>query len=150
MDIKSFKDFSFVKKLSNGIVGDIVAEIGNLKKINKESVNQAFETYVVDYIKKDYVAFEGRVSRRQFWMFFLFLFVIETILSLFGLSFLATLAFALVLVPLIGLSIRRLHDIDFSWWWLLLILTGIGIIVLLLIFTIPGDKTANQYGPTVK
>lgn len=89
-------------------------------------------------------------------MFSLFNFIIS-----FGLGFieglvggpgiLAMIYFLVILLPTVGVSIRRLHDIGRSGWWLLICLVPIIGFIVLLIFTVqdstPGD---NQYGPNPK
>ncbi|NLD50719.1 MAG: DUF805 domain-containing protein, partial [Clostridiaceae bacterium] len=78
---------------------------------------------------KKYVDFTGRARRKEFWMFFLINAIIGIVLyilasvtgkagnTLFtGLSSLYSLA---VLLPSIGVAVRRLHDIGKSGWWVL-------------------------------
>lgn len=85
---------------------------------------KAFTTYYWDVLKKQYVNFAGRATRTNYWMFVLFNFlvflVLSVILSFFGdvgnvIYFLLTLA---VLLPSLGIAVRRLHDTDRSGWWL--------------------------------
>jgi uncharacterized membrane protein YhaH (DUF805 family) len=62
---------------------------------------------------------------------------------------LSTASFILVkniLIPLIVfvMSIRRLHDLNRSGWWSFLVLIPFVTLILLLL---PGNKTANQFGP---
>jgi uncharacterized membrane protein YhaH (DUF805 family) len=54
---------------------------------------------------------------------------------------------ALLLLPSIAVAVRRLHDIDLSGWWMLLVFSGIGIVVLLYLQTLPGSPCANRFGP---
>ena len=81
-----------------------------------------FNLYL-DPITKHYFDFQGVTGRRAFWMFVLFNFVISIVLSavlavvhLQALGFLYSLA---LLLPGLGLGVRRLHDIGKSGWWLL-------------------------------
>ena len=68
---------------------------------------------VKSVILKNYVNFEGRATRPEFWWFFLFNVIVSLILNLFGpkvgttLSGIWSLA---ILLPYLGLSVRRLHD----------------------------------------
>jgi uncharacterized membrane protein YhaH (DUF805 family) len=50
-------------------------------------------------------------------------------------------------LPGIAVSVRRLHDRDYSGWWFLIVLTGIGAIVLLVWFCMRGTAGANRFGP---
>ena len=58
------------------------------------------------------------------------------------------LVMLLLAVPLFATGARRLHDSGKSGWWQLLALIPVaGWIVLLIFFLIPGDETANKFGP---
>lgn len=156
MDLKSLKDISTVKDLALGIWKDICSEVKNIKNVNKDNTKKAFDKYFVEYLKTNYVKFDGRVSRRQFWMFTLFSMVISWLLSIIVyilpfLSFLSPLFILAILLPGIGLFIRRLHDINlFGWWILIALIPVIGAIALILLFAIPGDAKANSYGAAAK
>ena len=156
MDFKSLKDINTVKDLTIGIWKDICSEVKNIKNVNKDNTKKAFDKYFVDYLKTNYVTFDGRVSRRQFWMFTLFSMVISWALSIIiyilpFLSILSPLFLLAILLPGIGLFIRRLHDINlFGWWILLALIPFIGAIALVILFALPGDTKANDYGATVK
>ena len=108
-----------------------------------------FIAIIKSVILKNYCNFEGRATRREFWMFFLFTFIIGFILGLFGkvgmyISYAVSLA---LLLPNLGLSARRLHDINKSGWLLLLgLIPLVGAIILIVWFCKEGDKGANQYG----
>lgn len=54
---------------------------------------------------------------------------------------------AVLLLPSIAVAVRRLHDADLSGWWMLLIFSGIGIVVLLWLQTLPSTPCANRFGP---
>ena len=101
-------------------------------------------------ILKNYVNFQGRATRAEFWWFFLFNFIVGLILSLFGkagtaLQGIWSLA---ILLPQLGLSARRLHDINKSGWLLLLgLIPVVGWIILIIWWAKEGDPTENQYGP---
>ena len=106
------------------------------------------------YLKviKQYAVFDGRAGRQEFWMFILInlaisivLSVVEGIIGLNGiLSGLYSLA---VLLPTIGVSIRRLHDTGRPGWWLLMCFVPIiGIIVLIIFYAQEGQSGSNQYG----
>lgn len=107
-------------------------------------------------VLKRYTVFSGRAARTEFWMFALFNFIASIILgvvdSVLGLgALLASLYSLAVLLPSLGVGIRRLHDTGRSGWWLLISLVPLVGIIVLLVFTIqdsqPGD---NQYGPNPK
>ena len=117
--------------------------------------------YYTDVLKK-YAVFTGRASRKEYWMFtlwnvaiyivLLFLFeigrggitpmIIAAIYLLYGLG---------ILLPSLGVLVRRLHDTDRSGWWVLIGLVPFLGSLVILIFTVidskPGD---NIYGPNPK
>lgn len=102
------------------------------------------------YLEK-YVCFTGRANRAEFWYAFLFSFLVSTIIGFipgtFG-SVLTILWSLAVLLPTLGVSARRLHDINKTGWLILLSLIPlIGIIILIIWWCREGDKEENQYGP---
>ena len=118
------------------------------------------------YVKKCfklYFCFSGRASRREFWSFTFFVFIIALGISfteiliapdiaLFSPMGSTPLAFWFILcfMPMLSVSARRLHDIDFSAWWLLLILFPPFHIILLLFYLLPGSNRINSYGEEPK
>ena len=53
-----------------------------------------------------------------------------------------------LLLPGLGLSVRRLHDIGKSGWWLLIALIPlVGAIILLVWYCKESDFEPNEYGP---
>jgi uncharacterized membrane protein YhaH (DUF805 family) len=55
-----------------------------------------------------------------------------------------------LLILLIPVSVRRLHDIGRSGWWLLLVFTIIGGFVLLFVFCLDSQPESNEYGSSPK
>jgi len=109
-------------------------------------------------VLKKYAVFDGRASRTEFWMFALFNFIVGVVLGIFdsmlhlkgsyGIGALGGLYNLAVLLPSIGVAIRRLHDTGRSGWWLLLILIPfIGWIVLLVFYVLESQAGDNAYGP---
>jgi len=111
---------------------------------------------------KRYADFDGRSTRKEYWMFFLFQFMVGIVINVVSLigaamdsGFVAGLAavvgvvFALaMLVPGIAVSIRRLHDIDKSGWQLLWGLVPIaGAIIILVFMVTPSTNGSNRFGP---
>ena len=105
---------------------------------------------VKSVILKNYCNFEGRANRPEFWWFFLFNFIVGAILSCLGKAgvWLSSAWSIAILLPQLGLGVRRLHDINKSGWLVLLSLIPIvGIIVLIIWWAKEGDPNENQYGP---
>lgn len=110
-----------------------------------------FKTYLTDIIFKHYFDFNGRATRKVFWLFTLNMFIINFILGVIsdGLT-LNMLISLLVFLPSLGLMVRRLHDINASGWWVLLgFIPAIGEIILIILACIPGTVGENKYGAEV-
>ena len=103
-------------------------------------------------VLKKYAVFDGRAHRTEFWLFFLFSFIISfflgVIVGLVGsLWFITTLYALAVLIPGLAVSVRRLHDTNRSGWWILTGLVPIlGWIALLIFYLEDSRPGANQYG----
>jgi uncharacterized membrane protein YhaH (DUF805 family) len=101
-----------------------------------------------------YADFRGRASRREYWYFVLFQFLLNVASIIADYSILndsnlgeAVFYIAMVL-PSITVTVRRLHDTERSGWWLLLLaLPAIGFIVLMAWCAAPGQRRWNEYGP---
>ena len=99
---------------------------------------------------KNYVNFQGRATRKEFWYAFLFNFVITFILGLFGKTgtILTGIWSLAVLLPTLSVAARRLHDINKTGWLILLCLIPlIGEIILIVWWARKGDEAENQSGP---
>jgi len=110
----------------------------------------------MDAVTKHYFDFNGRSRRAAFWYFVLVNVIIAVVLGIVQsvahlgkiLSSLYSLA---VLLPNLGIAVRRLHDIDRSGWWILIgLIPIIGWIVLLYWYCQPGTSGSNQYGADPK
>ncbi|MCL9661092.1 DUF805 domain-containing protein [Paenibacillus hunanensis] len=110
------------------------------------------------YLKvlKDYVNFQGRARRKEYWMYVLIsipiilvLYLLESLMGINGvLSGLYSLA---VLLPGLGVVVRRLHDTDRSGWWILIALVPfVGSIILLIFLCLEGTPGDNRFGSNPK
>ena len=114
------------------------------------------------YLKvlKNYFGFSGRARRKEYWMFTLVhalisitLAIVDAVISsgesdIGVLGLLYTFA---VLIPSLGVSVRRLHDTNRSGWWLLIALVPlIGALVLLVFVLTEGNHGNNTYGEDPK
>lgn len=117
------------------------------------------------YLKalRQYVDFNGRARRSEYWYFVLFSFLISIGLSLvdvfaFGISpmtgesgLLSNLYSLAVLLPTLGVTVRRLHDVGKSGWYILIALIPlIGAIWLLILFFTDSKPGTNKWGPNPK
>jgi len=106
------------------------------------------------YLKvlKNYVGFQGRATRQEYWMFVLMNFIAVCILSivelLLGIPGVLTGIYGLaVFLPSLAVLVRRLHDIGKSgWWFLISFIPFIGTIVLIVFACQESQSGENQYG----
>tara|TARA_Y100000590_G_C15332362_1_gene868181 strand:+ start:182 stop:739 length:558 start_codon:yes stop_codon:yes gene_type:complete len=127
---------------------------------------------------KKYFVFEGRAGRSEFWFFKLFCILVYIAFYIGGLfiaikffltnegaaKFFTSLPLiwtVVVIIPVLAVQARRLHDVGKSGWWLLLQFTVIGAIPLLIWFSSEGTSkgyaepnkrkvSARDYGNTPK
>ncbi|WOF81491.1 DUF805 domain-containing protein (plasmid) [Pseudomonas sp. FeN3W] len=106
-------------------------------------------------VVSNYSNFEGRATRSEFWYFALAYLIINIALgivdALIGFNGLVNFsnAFALfMLVPYLAVGARRLHDTGRSGWFqLIMLIPLVGIIALLVMWTIKSDSGENRFGP---
>ena len=104
-----------------------------------------------------YGSINGRATRSEFWWFQLFLtiagiftFMIDVIF--FGYTIdddftpVNVILSIAVFVPMITVTVRRLHDVNRSGWWILIAFTGIGLIPLLYWWVKNSDANDNSFG----
>lgn len=101
----------------------------------------------------NYCNFEGRASRSEYWWFTLFCFAVgavvgivfcwsETISTIVN----GILGLALLL-PGLGLAVRRMHDVGKSGWWVLIYLVPVVGWIIFLIFAVKESvPVPNEYG----
>ncbi len=146
------KDIEKDKAVVKQVCQDVQNELPKLKELSTDKVKSAFNLYFVDYLKNNYMEFGGRISRRQYWMFALFSILVGIVIGIVAgiipiLSPVSVLYLLAILVPSIGLAVRRLHDIGLSgWFFLISIIPYVGMIALLLLLCLPGDAKTNAYG----
>lgn len=116
-----------------------------------------FFKYLVDnfvsMFTKKFFCFEGRAGRKEFWMFFLANFIVNTILGFIPgkVGMIIQLIYGLaILLPFLGVIARRLHDIGKSGWMqLLAFIPFVGGIIVLILCALEGQKEANRFGEPV-
>ena len=128
----------------------------------------------------NYGNFSGRATRREFLGFALFFGILTVAAHYFdlrdgeitpvagGMAVFELTIFLILLLPLITVSARRLHDSDRSGWWLLflylpylafvaaaneeeLVIAAsgaliVGALVLIILLAVPGNRGLNRYG----
>jgi uncharacterized membrane protein YhaH (DUF805 family) len=140
-------------------------------------VNAVIENFKT-VVTKHYFDFKGRARRSVFWWYILVVFILGIIAyiidRLLGMQIITGLLSLALLLPNLGVSVRRLHDVGKSGWWILLPLAPwllmiicffmfqwtlamvFGVVTLatwvLLIwwYAQPGTSGQNAYGPDPK
>lgn len=98
---------------------------------------------------KRYAQFSGRASLKAFWLFFLVNCLISVVFVVLEIVFQSTwkieaLYSLLVFLPMLSLTVRRLHDTNRSAWWLLVVLVpAIGMLVLLVLLALPSEPDSD-------
>lgn len=109
-----------------------------------------------------YATFRGRAPRSEYWFFHLFFFVIFYALAFTGvfvagpddnpatpaytaIGWLMGLFAAGSILPILAVSVRRIHDTGASGWFILTWIVGV---VGLVWACIPGTPGPNKYGPS--
>jgi uncharacterized membrane protein YhaH (DUF805 family) len=116
---------------------------------------------------KRYADFDGRSTRKEFWLFLLLTNVVAGALAVVAMmdvdrygdiGAIGKLMFGLIIlgafggvVPYLAVQVRRLHDQDRSGWFALLNLVPYaGFIVVLILMVVPGTEGVNRFGPDPK
>jgi uncharacterized membrane protein YhaH (DUF805 family) len=93
---------------------------------------------------QNYANFKGRATRSGYWWFMLFytlVLVVGSMVHEYGV-FVPLLALAL---PVLAVTVRRLHDLDKSGWFYLLNLVPLGSFYVLFLCTQKGTEGANRF-----
>jgi hypothetical protein len=99
----------------------------------------------------NYINFSARASRSEYWFaalgYLIVIILAQTIelLTEFRFSILVILA---LILPMLAVAARRLHDNDKSAWWIMLSLVPVvGSIALIVLLCLPGTRGSNRFGP---
>ena len=98
-----------------------------------------------------YARFRGRASRSEFWYFTLFYWLGMALVIAFEIQderlAIARIVFSLgTFLPLLAVTVRRLHDVDRSGWWYFIVLVPFGAVVLLVWYCRRGTDGPNRFG----
>ena len=126
----------------------------------KEGVKRnIFQKHYLDAVFKQYCSWEGRATRKEFWVFVIFNFITLCCLGFVGglfcnvfgvvvdetISIFIAVAVLLTWPPSIGIMIRRFHDVGLPGVWAVIcffLLPFVGGLICLI-----GSKPDNKYGP---
>ena len=114
-------------------------------------------------VLRQYVDFKGRARRSEYWYFSLFSVLISIVLGIIDIFVLGADPFAgesgmlgnlyslAVLLPSLGVLVRRLHDVGKSgWFFLIVFIPLIGFIWLLILLFRNSQQGENKWGPSPK
>ena len=126
----------------------------------------------ISHCYKNFANFNGRATRSEFWLFYLFGQVVGLLLMIIGFAaafmlgymgaihdnpnviplifacFIPMFIFGLVnIIPSLAVGARRLHDAGFSGWLLLLFLVPLGGFAIFIMWLLESQQGDNQYGP---
>jgi uncharacterized membrane protein YhaH (DUF805 family) len=113
-------------------------------------------------VLKKYAVFSGRARRKEYWWFILINAIIAFVLAGLGVlttkngevgafTLLSVLYSLVVILPSLGVMIRRLHDTNRSGWWFFISLVPfVGELILLIFLVLDSDPATNRFGPNPK
>ena len=104
-----------------------------------------------------FARWKGRASRPEHWWFYLFYMMVliagsvldGALIGSVGTTFapISTIAVLALLLPMLAVTIRRLHDTDRSGWWYWIILVPLaGPIILIVFLCQQGTPAHNRFG----
>lgn len=124
---------------------------------------EEFKNNFLNVVQNNYMNFNGRARRKEYWQYIAVYMVLSIIVSIIGQilgvigsigAMIGGLLSAVIglglLLPSLGVAVRRLHDTNKSGWFLLLGLIPLVNFYLIYLLVIEGDKGANQYGEDPK
>ena len=106
----------------------------------------------IDAIKagfSGYFDFRGRSSRSEYWWFLLFVMVVNLVVSILDTTngLIVILVYLGLLIPMLSVQVRRLHDINRSGWWILIAFVPlVGAILLIVWHCSKGTQGDNRFG----
>ena len=111
------------------------------------AINKAFNKYF---------DFGGRSNRSEFWYFFLFMLIGNTITHIIDtyiigyheeeMGIVSGIFWLITAIPQLSITFRRLHDVGKSGLWFLLSFTIIGFIPLIIWWCTMSEPKKNRYG----
>ena len=121
----------------------------------KEAVKTCFSKYC---------CFKGRARRSEYWYWFLFYLLVTFVAAFIGgliqgasgtesqiTDVLTSIVSTALLLPNLGVFVRRMHDLGKSGWYILFnLIPVVGSIILLVWECKEGEAGENKYGPNPK
>ena len=121
----------------------------------------SFQDAVRVCLTQKYVDFSGRARRSEYWYFVLFGIIVSVVAGIIdgilgtrntlgNYGLVGGIASLALLLPNLGVGVRRLHDTGRSGWWLLIGLIPLVGWIVLIVFFVQDSQADNQYGPNPK
>lgn len=137
------------------------------KREDEEKIKELPIGSPIDYLRmslKKYANASGRSRRAEYWYFNLMVcvgliligLIVGLVAGIFSIDTsgitdgITTVYYLAILLPSLGVTVRRLHDTGRSGWWLLLSFAPFGVFILLMFLISNGDKETNKYGDNPK
>ena len=100
----------------------------------------------------NYANFSDRASRSEYWFWVLFVLIADVVAiaidAAIGKQIITSLFGLAVLLPGLGVTVRRLHDLDRTGWSIFLgLIPLVGAIILIIWFCSKGTDGPNRFGP---
>jgi uncharacterized membrane protein YhaH (DUF805 family)/cold shock CspA family protein len=132
-----------------------------------EPVDASLWGYFQRALTVNYASFRGRARRKEYWGYFLFWIIALAVAcgaaaaldaalgNLDGsgavpvVTIIVSVLFVLgTIIPSLGITVRRLHDIGLSgWFYLLVFVPSVGSLIIFVMTLIPSQKHDNKWGP---
>lgn len=72
-----------------------------------------------DTLTKRYCSFSGRASRREYWSFYILIWLVPELSIILAIPPICFIYLLACMIPLIGVAVRRMHDVNKSGWWII-------------------------------
>lgn len=102
-----------------------------------------------------FFSFRPCERRRNYWQFVIVWLIVDGVIFWgsnamssinITVSGLLLLLFAILIIPFLAATARRLHDVGFGAWWLLLLILPVCVVIIIIMCLLPGKHTdSNKY-----
>ena len=117
---------------------------------------------------RQYADFSGRARRKEYWIFKVFLYLVFLVIVIFCaliasllskdnqdvisiLISIPIIVYLFFVIPLLAVSVRRMHDVGMSGWFLLInLVPSIGSLVFFIFTLFDSQYYENKWGPNPK
>jgi uncharacterized membrane protein YhaH (DUF805 family) len=104
---------------------------------------------------RNYANFDGRSTRKEYWMYILFyalilfgLLIIDNLMNNSIIGIIVGLFQIVFIIPSLSIAVRRLHDVNKNGWFLLLSFIPLANLYILYLLVQSSYSSSNQWGAT--